>query len=42
MSDLEWVLKRLDTILTSGKESAEKLAFINLLVEDCKEDIGLK
>jgi len=47
MTDLEWILGRLDAILTTGSDkdvtqNREKIKQITDLVTECKEEIGLK
>jgi hypothetical protein len=46
VSDLEWILGRLDLILTTGSDkdvtqNREKIQQITKLVFECKEEIGL-
>jgi len=44
MSDLEWILQTLDTILDSSSpavRNAEKIKEISQLVKECKEEIGM-
>jgi len=46
ISDLEWILQRLDTILDSSSpvdvtRNAEKIKKISQLVQECKEEIGM-
>jgi hypothetical protein len=46
VSDLEWILGRLDAILTSSSDkdvtrNREKIQQITKLVAECKEEIGI-
>ena len=46
VSDLEWILGRLDAILTTGSNTdvsnnREKIQQISKLVTECKEEIGM-
>ena len=41
VTDLEWILGRLDIINQSELTSIEKMALVNELVQSCKEEIGL-
>lgn len=46
VSDLEWILGRLDSILSTGSDkdvtqNREKIQQITKLVVECKEEIGL-
>ena len=41
-TDLEWILKRLNNILTGGKTQEEKLQTITDLVTQCADEISLQ
>jgi len=42
MTDLEWILKRLNAITTGSKTPDEQLQTIKELIEVCAEQISLK
>jgi len=47
VTDLEWILDRLDVILTTSSDkdvsnNREKIQQISKLVTECKEEIGMK
>lgn len=41
MTDLEWILSRLDIILSSPVPAENKVEYIKALVDNCKEEISL-